>query len=98
MIDCSHANSRKNPDKQVEVCQEVVRQRAAGNIGIMGIMLESNLLAGNQEIPDDILQLSQLRYGVSVTDACIGWEQTEELLRAVYDELPCCARQEALAI
>ncbi|PIR93087.1 3-deoxy-7-phosphoheptulonate synthase [Candidatus Falkowbacteria bacterium CG10_big_fil_rev_8_21_14_0_10_43_10] len=98
MVDCSHANSRKDADKQIEVCREVVRQRAAGNSGIMGIMLESNLFSGSQKIPDDPGQLSQLQYGVSVTDACIGWEQTEELLREIYEKLPCCARREAIAV
>lgn len=87
MVDCSHANSCKNPDKQLEVCLEVVRQRVAGNRGIVGIMIESNLFAGNQEIPSGPGELSKLKYGVSITDACISWAQTEELLRGIYDQL-----------
>lgn len=87
MVDCSHANSHKDSDKQIEVCREVVRQRAAGNRGIIGIMLESHLFAGKQEILEDP---RQHKYGISVTDACIGWEQTEELLRWAYGQLPCC--------
>lgn len=95
MVDCSHANSRKDHDKQIEVCLEVARQRAAGNRSIIGVMLESNLLAGKQEIPTDPKQLHQLRPRVSVTDACISWEQTEELLRTTYAQLPCCARRDS---
>lgn len=87
MVDCSHANSCKSPDKQLEVCREVVRQRAAGNRGIIGIMIESNLFAGNQEISSGPGEFSQLKYGISVTDACLSWEQTEELLREVYNQL-----------
>lgn len=87
MVDCSHANSCKNSDKQLEVCREVVRQRVAGNRGIGGTMIESNLFAGNQEIPSGPSELLQLKYGVSITDACISWAQTEELLRGIYEQL-----------
>lgn len=89
MVDCSHANSRKDPDKQIEVCREVARQRAAGSRGIIGVMLESNLLAGNQDIPP---KPRRPQAKVSVTDACIGWEQTNKLLREIYEQLPGCAR------
>lgn len=78
MIDCSHGNSRKDPDKQVDVLIEVARQLEQGNQSIIGVMLESNLEAGNQPIPDD---LDEIIPGVSITDACIGWQDTETVLR-----------------
>ena len=77
MVDCSHANSEKDPSRQPAVAREVVRQIAEGNQSIMGLMLESHLEAGNQSIPED---LSALRYGVSITDGCIDWDTTETLL------------------
>jgi 3-deoxy-7-phosphoheptulonate synthase len=77
MIDCSHANSDKDYTKQATVWADAIAQRAAGNRYIAGLMLESNLLPGNQKLTAD---LSQLKYGVSITDGCIGWEQTEKLL------------------
>ena len=77
MVDCSHANSEKKPELQPAVAQNVIQQIVDGNTSIIGLMLESNLEAGNQKIPAD---LSQLRYGVSVTDGCIDWESTESLL------------------
>ena len=78
VIDCSHGNSNKDPARQPQVAHEVADQIAAGNQSIVGLMLESHLHAGHQKIPAD---LTQLKYGVSVTDACIGWETTETLLR-----------------
>ena len=84
VIDCSHGNSNKDPSRQPQVANEVADQIAAGNRSIVGLMLESHLHAGNQQIPDD---LSKLKYGVSVTDACIGWETTETLLRGLRDRL-----------
>jgi 3-deoxy-7-phosphoheptulonate synthase len=78
MIDCSHGNSSKQPELQPLVAENVAGQIVEGNRSIMGIMLESNIHGGNQPIPGD---LSQLRYGVSVTDACIDWETTASLLR-----------------
>lgn len=84
MVDCSHANSLKRPTRQEKVFRSVVRQRREGQTAIIGVMLESNLLEGRQDIPDD---RSQLAYGVSVTDACVGWEETERLLRHAHDQL-----------
>ena len=78
MIDCSHGNSSKNPANQSIVLDSVAQQLNAGNNSIIGIMLESNINEGNQPIPDD---LSEIRHGVSVTDACINWETTETMLR-----------------
>jgi 3-deoxy-7-phosphoheptulonate synthase len=80
IIDCNHDNSNKQPQLQPLVAENVASQLEAGNRSIIGIMLESNLYEGNQSIPED---LSQLKYGVSVTDGCIGWETTETTLRAL---------------
>jgi len=78
VVDCSHANSNKDPTLQPLVMNDVLHQVVEGNQSIVGTMLESNINAGNQPIPTD---LSQLKYGVSVTDACIDWTSTEKLLR-----------------
>lgn len=77
VVDCSHANSNKDPDVQPVVARNCVEQVVHGGSPIIGLMLESNLAAGNQKIPAD---LSQLQYGVSVTDGCIDWETTERTL------------------
>jgi 3-deoxy-7-phosphoheptulonate synthase len=93
VIDCSHANSMKNPALQPLVFMDCVHQIKEGNCSIVGLMLESNLHAGNQPIPPD---RTQLRYGVSVTDACIGWETTLELIRRAHNELrPVLPRRRA---
>lgn len=78
MVDCSHGNSNKDYRRQGEVVSEIGQQIANGNSALFGIMIESNLFAGNQSIPDD---LSQMQYGVSVTDGCIDWQETESVLR-----------------
>ena len=78
MIDCSHGNSQKDPARQLLVLKEVAEQVKQGNHSIIGVMLESNLKEGNQTIPDD---LDEIRPGISVTDACIGWATTEVALR-----------------
>ena len=84
VVDCSHANSRKKPELQPLVLRDVVHQIREGNRSVVGLMLESFLEPGNQPIPAD---LSQLRYGCSVTDACIGWDTTAEILRWADDLL-----------
>jgi len=84
VIDCSHANSMKDPALQPLVFHDCVHQILEGNRSIVGLMLESNLEAGNQAIPQD---LAQLRYGVSVTDACIAWDSTEQTLRRADQDL-----------
>jgi 3-deoxy-7-phosphoheptulonate synthase len=76
MVDCSHGNSGKDPARQPAVCREVLAQVAAGQGGIMGLLLESNLEAGAQTWKPD----GELAYGVSITDACMGWSETEALL------------------
>ena len=78
VVDCSHGNSLKNPRIQPLVLQDCAHQILRGNRSIVGVMVESFLEEGNQPIPED---LSTLRYGCSVTDACLGWEDTVSLLR-----------------
>jgi len=84
VVDCSHANSNKDYTKQSVAWNDVIRQRAAGNDTIVGLMLESNLKAGKQGLGND---LSALQYGVSITDGCIAFEETEELLLGAYATL-----------
>jgi 3-deoxy-7-phosphoheptulonate synthase len=84
MIDCSHANSDKNPARQALVIDNICQQIAEGNNSIIALMIESNLKGGNQPIPKDF---SQLQYGVSVTDACISWDTTVAVLQSVYKKL-----------
>lgn len=84
MIDCSHANSGKNPEMQPLVLKDITHQILEGNESIIGAMLESNIHPGRQNIPAD---LSQLQYGVSVTDACMGWETTKEAVLDMAEKL-----------
>ncbi len=77
MIDCSHANSNKDYKRQAEVCREIAAQISGGNRNIFGVMLESNLIAGSQKLGKG----RSLTYGQSVTDACLGWDETMVLLR-----------------
>jgi len=84
MVDCSHANSNKDYTRQPVVARDVARQIKAGNQSLMGLMIESHLHAGNQPISSNP---QEMRYGVSVTDACIDWETTAELLSEVAAEL-----------
>jgi 3-deoxy-7-phosphoheptulonate synthase len=78
MVDCSHANSSKDHNRQPVVAREIADQILNGNQSIIGLMIESNLEAGNQKLTPN---LSDLSYGVSVTDACIDWSTTETLLK-----------------
>jgi 3-deoxy-7-phosphoheptulonate synthase len=84
MVDCSHANSHKKHDQQEVVWRSVIEQRRAGNDALFGLMLESNINSGRQDLTAD---LSQLKYGVSITDECIGWAKTEELLAEAHAAL-----------
>ncbi len=79
VVDCSHANSSKNYRRQPIVWHDVIKQRADGNESIVGLMLESNLIEGQQSLGEDP---SVLKYGVSITDGCISIEETAELLRS----------------
>lgn len=89
VIDCSHANSWKKPELQPLVMKDVIHQIREGNRSVVGLMIESNIEAGNQPIPAD---LSQLKYGCSVTDACVGWDTTADMIRSAHTVL-----KEALA-
>lgn len=84
MVDCSHANSNKQPELQPLVVENVGNQVLEGNQSIVGLMIESNLHAGNQPIPEN---LEDLAYGVSVTDGCIDWDTTEACLRQLRDSV-----------
>ncbi|ACL65190.1 phospho-2-dehydro-3-deoxyheptonate aldolase [Anaeromyxobacter dehalogenans 2CP-1] len=84
VVDCSHANSWKKPDLQPLVLRDVVHQVREGNRSVVGFMVESFIEAGSQPIPED---LSKLRYGCSVTDACVGWDTTVEMVRQAREVL-----------
>ena len=84
LIDCNHANSGKDPFKQPAVLEDILSQKANGNKSIIGFMVESNIEAGNQPIPKD---LSELKYGVSITDKCIDWAATEKMLQDAAEKL-----------
>ena len=84
MVDCSHANSNKQPELQPLVVENVANQILEGNDSIIGLMVESNLKAGNQSIPDN---LDDLEYGLSITDGCIDWQATETCLRDMRDRI-----------
>ncbi|HIK03937.1 MAG TPA: 3-deoxy-7-phosphoheptulonate synthase [Trichormus sp. M33_DOE_039] len=84
VIDCSHGNTSKNYKLQAAVLENVVQQIVDGNTSIVGMMLESHLSAGNQPIN---CPKSELKYGVSVTDPCIGWEETEQIILAAHEKL-----------
>ena len=81
MVDCSHANSGKDPLRQPAVLEDVVNQRLAGQDALRGVMIESHLFDGAQSLSRD------LRYGVSITDGCLGWEGTERILREAAERL-----------
>ncbi|RAP27990.1 3-deoxy-7-phosphoheptulonate synthase [Candidatus Marinamargulisbacteria bacterium SCGC AG-414-C22] len=83
MIDCSHANSKKKHQYQCDVIRNVTSQIANGNKKIMGLMIESNLEEGNQPL----VTKDKLKYGVSVTDECISWKSTEDLLTQLYNRI-----------
>ena len=84
MVDCSHANSGKQHARQEEVWRSVMQQRSGGNKTLIGLMVESYLEEGNQPIRK---RMADLRHGVSITDACIGWETTERMLRHGHEVL-----------
>jgi 3-deoxy-7-phosphoheptulonate synthase len=84
MVDCSHANSNKDHTRQGEILDNIIDQLIDKPGSITGVMIESNLNAGNQSIPED---LSQLKYGVSITDKCVDWETTVEMLSRAHDRL-----------
>jgi 3-deoxy-7-phosphoheptulonate synthase len=94
IVDCSHANSHKDYSRQPEVAKDILMQLEQGNDSIVGIMLESHLNEGNQKLTSD---LNALEYGVSITDACINWADTETLVREYADRLvPVIERKRAV--
>jgi len=78
----SHANSSKDHRKQIAVCRDIAGQLRAGENRILGVMIESNLIEGRQDLKADP---SKLNYGQSITDACIGWDDTVNSLRELAD-------------
>jgi 3-deoxy-7-phosphoheptulonate synthase len=88
VVDCSHGNSRKNHALQSLVLKDVVSQIVEGNQSIKGVMLESNLFEGNQKLG----KLAEMRYGVSITDACLGWDATAAGLREAAARLRLLSR------
>ena len=82
MIDCSHANSDKDHKNQSKVLDNITEQIQEGNKSITGVMIESNIGPGNQSISD------KLEYGVSITDACVDWDETERMLTKLAEKLP----------
>jgi len=84
MIDCSHGNSSKQPEKQPEVLDAIIAQVEAGNNAIIGAMVESNINGGSQKFP---VPKEELQYGVSITDGCIDWETTEASILKTYHSL-----------
>ncbi len=93
MVDCSHANSAKQHARQEDVWRSVIEQRVAGTRSLIGLMVESYLQEGSQPFPQDP---AKLKYGFSITDACLGWEATERMLRRGHAELQK-AKQPAVA-
>ena len=89
MVDCSHGNSEKDHTRQVPVAQSVVKQFTEGQTAIMGLLIESNLKPGNQKWEAG----KELERGVSITDACIGWEETEHLLDELAETLDKSSKQ-----
>ena len=87
MVDCSHGNSQKDPARQPLVFADVVHQVIGGNRSIVGAMIESNLEWGNQPL----VERAKLRYGMSITDACIDWTTTEKALREAREKLVSAA-------
>jgi 3-deoxy-7-phosphoheptulonate synthase len=84
LIDCSHGNSGKDHTLQEWVLRSLTDQRMAPNDSIIGFMIESNLLDGNQKIPENIADLT---YGLSITDPCVGWDNTERMILDAYESL-----------
>jgi 3-deoxy-7-phosphoheptulonate synthase len=84
MVDCSHENSNKNHELQPLVLDNITHQIIDGNQSIIGVMIESNIGAGNQKINED---RSKMQYGVSITDKCIDWETTENTLLDMHEKL-----------
>ncbi|HMT56945.1 MAG: 3-deoxy-7-phosphoheptulonate synthase [Ottowia sp.] len=85
MVDCSHANSSKQHEKQLDVARDVAAQVSAGSRGVFGLMVESHLHGGAQKFTPGKDQAAKLEYGKSITDACIGWDGTQTILQVLSD-------------
>ena len=85
MVDCSHANSHKTAERQIEVAQAIAEQIANGSHAIFGVMVESHIQAGAQKFTPGKDDPRQLEYGKSITDACLGWDDTAQLLQTLSD-------------
>ena len=85
MVDCSHANSSKQHEKQLDVARDVAAQVSAGSRGVFGLMVESHLHGGAQKFTPGKDQAAKLEYGKSITDACIGWDGTQTILQLLSD-------------
>jgi len=83
MIDCSHANSSKKHENQPLVAKDIAAQLAAGCQEVFGVMIESNINEGRQDLVEG--EADKLKYGVSITDACVNWATTEEMLQTLAD-------------
>ncbi len=87
MVDCSHANSSKQHEKQLEVARDIGAQIGSGSRSIFGVMVESHIHGGNQKFTAGKDNASALAYGQSITDACLDWGQSEELLQGLYESV-----------
>jgi 3-deoxy-7-phosphoheptulonate synthase len=85
MVDCSHANSSKQHQKQMDVAADIAQQIGGGSKQVFGVMVESHIKAGNQKFNPGADDVSQLAYGQSITDACIDWEHSVQLLQTLSD-------------
>ena len=87
MVDCSHANSSKQHERQIEVARDIADQIAAGGRSVFGVMVESHLKAGAQKFSPGKDDASKLEYGRSITDACIGWDDSEQVLEILHQAI-----------
>jgi 3-deoxy-7-phosphoheptulonate synthase len=85
MVDCSHANSSKQHERQLEVAKDIAAQVASGSTQVFGLMIESHLVAGAQKFTPGKDEVSKLAYGQSITDACLGWDDSLAALAVLSD-------------
>ncbi len=83
MVDCSHANSSKQHDKQIDVARDIARQVATGSKAVFGLMVESHLTSGAQKFTPGKDDSKALEYGKSITDACLGWDDSLQVLEVL---------------
>jgi 3-deoxy-7-phosphoheptulonate synthase len=85
MVDCSHANSSKQHEKQLDVARDIAAQVSGGSKSVFGVMIESHLVAGNQKFTPGKDDVGQLTYGQSITDACLSWDDSMQALQVLSD-------------